>query len=183
MPLVISVTNAGGGLGKTTVAMLLARYFYNNGEKTLLIDTDVSQANAIQWSLKGENFDSGKVYLSDIGYDIIWISEQNEMQYIPADNYSIIIIDGRPSDYVCMYLSVYSDYIIVPFMRRKGDIYKTKEFVADIKSKGIQDKKIVYFYNREARQLRIGDIFSAPDWYLNKLAEMALGVKNEKVRI
>jgi len=96
-PVVISIGNHKGGVGKTAIAIHLATYFLDYVDRTLIIDMD-SQANASQWLLKA--------HLDDVQYKVedllryalrnpLVESEDHKQEYITMANEAAVTFSDR----------------------------------------------------------------------------------------
>jgi cellulose biosynthesis protein BcsQ len=162
--MVIVITNRAGGVGKTTLSILASMSFVNRGHKVLLVDGDVSQADATYWSIKSDDFSPGVIYKTDYGYDVVWLTCSDDLHKINYKGYNVVVVDGRPSDYICGYFAVYSDLIVVPFFKRLQDVNKTRFFIRFLKKRGV-DVKVNYFYNKYCREIAVKNCFAAPGWF------------------
>lgn len=169
------VTNQKGGVGKTTLSILIAWYIGKARRyKALLIDGDISQANAIQWSLdlsdeELSEIESGKIYKAKIGrFNVVWVVSPDEIPDV--DGYDFVIVDGRPSDIVNSALVPYAHRIIIPFMKRKKDLITTRSWLKDLDKQGYLNK-VVLFYNKYCEEISQGK--KVPKWFLDYLSEKA----------
>lgn len=178
--LIFLITNEKGGVGKTTLTLISAWSLGRASKyKILVIDADVSQANAFQWSLKYndkemDNVESGKIYKAKLGhYDVVWIVSPNEIGYDLISTYDIILVDGRPSDIVNNVFVPYAHRIIVPFMKRKKDLSSTRYWIGELKQQGYGDK-VKLFYNKYCDEIAKG--LPVPKWFLDYVSSMATGL-------
>lgn len=88
--MIISVTNLKGGVGKTTLTTNLAVAFQMRGYKVCIVDTDLGQKSAMEWS---GNRDESLPRLPVFGIGIKQLNK--EVEALEAD-YNIVFIDGSP---------------------------------------------------------------------------------------
>lgn len=102
----IAVLNSKGGVGKTTVSMLLSAIIARTGRRVVVIDSD-RQGSATLWAARG--FD-GQVEPIDAGQDAVAIIKRLQEQY------EFVVIDCPPnaeSDVTKAALSC-SDLLLIP---------------------------------------------------------------------
>ncbi len=88
--MIISITNLKGGCGKTTISTNLAVSFAHIGKSVCLIDTDLGQGSALEWS---GNREESLPYIPVIGKSI----KQLTKDVVELDKqYDIVLIDGVP---------------------------------------------------------------------------------------
>lgn len=125
--MIISILNQKGGVGKTTIAVNLARYFTKKGIKTLLIDSD-EQGSAGSWHEQsgGQTLDLAVVSKITIEHDI--------KKYIRM--FDLIFIDGIPRVSPLTALSVkVSDMVLIPVQPSPYDIWATEDLVRTVKDR------------------------------------------------
>lgn len=175
--MVIVVTNRAGGVGKTSLSILASMYIGGDlGHKVLLVDGDVSQADALRWSTGKEDFDPGVVYETSHGFDVVWITGLDDLKGLGHKEWKFVIVDGRPSDFVCSYFARHADIVIIPFFKRGRDVDKTRQFVRFLERQGIK-VNLKLFYNKYCKEIGRRDCLSAPEWFKSYVAQkMVLGV-------
>lgn len=125
--MIISVLNQKGGVGKTTIAVNIARCFARNGLRTLLVDSD-SQGSAQKWHERsgGELIDMTCLAMTTLEKDV--------QKYIP--HYDRIIIDGIPRiSPLTMCAIVTSDMVLIPVQPSPYDIWATEDLVRSVKDR------------------------------------------------
>ena len=125
--MIISILNEKGGVGKTTLAINLARAFKLYGFKTLLVDSD-RQGSSRDWHENGD----GEM-LEVIGLDRPTLDK--DIQKFKK-TYDVIFIDGGPgvSDVMVKAL-ICSDAILVPVQPAQFDVWTSSSLVDLIKQR------------------------------------------------
>ena len=150
---IITSLNYKGGVGKSTLIILLSRFLAKLGFKVLMIDQDGQNSTSFHFGipeekLKGRSlyrayFDSdlrSNIVKTDYNVDIIVSSfylnklrslPNNELQRLLRisgimDEYDFILIDTPPNlDYFCYSAALVADKIIVPYTLGEFDIKTT----------------------------------------------------------
>ena len=124
--MIISVYNLKGGCGKSTIATNLAVAYTHLGYKVCLIDTDLDQASAMEWSSKrGEE----EMYVEVSGKRPGQITQEASRL---RSAYDVIIIDGTPklselSDRILLA----SDIVLIPMKPSYHDFRSTEKFIQE----------------------------------------------------
>ncbi len=118
MPLIISVTNQKGGVGKSTLALNLSSYFSKNGVASAVVDSDAQGSIANLVATFGENNSYGSVNL------IPRSSFTAFSDLTKKSEFEVLLIDTPP------YLSTdlaeifrISDFVLVPTKPAAFDMF------------------------------------------------------------
>lgn len=125
--MIISILNEKGGVGKTTLAINLARAFKLFGFRTLLVDSD-RQGSSRDWHENG-----GGESLDVIGLDRPTL-DKDITKF--KKNYDVIFIDGGPgvSDVMVKAL-ICSDVVLIPAQPAQFDVWTSSSLVDLIKQR------------------------------------------------
>lgn len=128
MTKIISVANQKGGVGKSTLAMLLAGVYAHRGWKVLVVDAD-PQATATRWASaapEDEPFPATVSGLAAAGEKI-----HREVRKYVGD-YDIIFIDCPPAVESPVPLSSFmiADLVLVPVLPSPADVWATRAIEA-----------------------------------------------------
>ena len=142
MTLFIALVSQKGGVGKSTLARLLAREYANSGWRTKIADMDVSQGTSCEWA---------RVRMqSEITPEVA--AEQFprvERALAQADQYDIIIFDGAPhSTRDTLAISKVSDLVILPTGYSLDDLKPTVRLAHELKHAGIPTAQIAFAFTR-----------------------------------
>lgn len=124
--MIISVLNQKGGVGKTTLAVNLARSFTKLGHKTILVDSD-AQGSAQRWHERsgGDLIDMTCLCMTTLEKDIL-----------KYDNYRYIIIDGIPRISPLTVSAIKAaTLILIPVQPSPYDIWATEDMVRNVKDR------------------------------------------------
>jgi chromosome partitioning protein len=137
--MIISILNQKGGVGKTTLAVNLARAFTRQGKKTLLVDTD-DQGSATQWHVRA-NAD-----LVDVACLATVTIEKDIQKYLSM--YDYIFIDGIPRISPLTVMSVrMSNIVLIPVQPSPYDIWASEDIVRHAKDRQvITEGKLKVFF-------------------------------------
>lgn len=125
--MIIAVLNQKGGVGKTTLAVNLARAFTYQGLKTILVDSD-AQGSAQRWHERsgGELIDMTCLCMTTLDKDIQRYTYSHER----------IIIDGIPEiSPITISAIKCADLILIPVQPSPYDIWSTEDFVRNVKDR------------------------------------------------
>ncbi|MEM6359978.1 MAG: ParA family protein [Bacteroidota bacterium] len=157
---VISIANAKGGVGKSTVSILLAGCFSKLlQKKVLILDTD-SQNSVTRW------FESEKrIYDSDPLVTVESLMPQHVQMYLKkfGDDFDIVFIDvprmtHGVGESATLQLLYYCDSVLIPVVGSRMDVDSTANFfkvVMEAKAKKIEmgfPFEVFGFLNKESNR-------------------------------
>ena len=121
---IVEITNKKSDVNKITLSCALAVQCARARLKTLLLDMDSDQADAIDWLTDGqlpeEELESGTVYSTQWErLDVCWITDPRT-ELPPVDVYDCVVVDGRPSGAVSGYILGACDLVLVPYIDEAG---------------------------------------------------------------
>ncbi|WP_319567762.1 ParA family protein [Cohaesibacter marisflavi] len=145
MPYIISVVSQKGGVGKSTIARMIAVEFAlmdGCSWKGLLADLDPSQATAFRWSQWREQNASKP--------DIVARPYASPEQVLAdAGNYNIVIVDGAPNaSRDTLRVAQAADVVIIPTGTSRDDLIPTIQLANELEKNGISRRIIVFGLNR-----------------------------------
>lgn len=133
IPIIISVANQKGGVGKTTLAACLANYMSFHGIRVMVIDCDRQQS-----IFRSRKRDIAKYGESALPYEITGyrVLDHETMRNIIKNVYNakeidIVIFDcpGSMSDPWLVPLFANTDYVLIPYHYDDITIASTSEFI------------------------------------------------------
>lgn len=125
--MIISILNQKGGVGKTTLAVNIARAMTKKGLKTLLVDSD-AQGSAQRWHERsgGDLLDMTCLCMTTLEKDI--------QKYV--DRYDRIIIDGIPRISPLTISAIKcADKVFIPVQPSPYDIWATEDLVRNVQDR------------------------------------------------
>lgn len=145
---VISVLQSKGGVGKTTLAVHIARGLQLRGHRTVLIDAD-RQGSSYQWSQSGE--DSPVTVSSETPQGIRSILKKADAK---GDTYCVI--DGAAHLKVLDAAIIQcSDVLLIPIQPSPVDVWATKDIVRLAHER--EDLRAAFVLSRRKAGTRLND--------------------------
>ena len=138
--MIISITNTKGGVGKSTIAMMLAEGLCQKGS-VFLVDMD-PQGSSYMWAKRknGEEITSLAYSKSDVGASLKPL----------MDNHDFTIIDTPPGNVEIIKAAVsISDKIIVPILPGALDLWAAQTMFAILEKYKKTDESIMMVVNRD----------------------------------
>jgi chromosome partitioning protein len=120
---ILSVLNQKGGVGKTTLSILLAAAWANRRQRVLLVDAD-PQGSALDWvATRGER--ASPFAAIGMAKAILHV----ELPKMKQD-FEVIVIDGPPRVYeVARSAVMASDAVLIPVLPSQFDVWAAEETV------------------------------------------------------
>ncbi len=142
MAIFIGVVSQKGGVGKSTIARMLAREYAQAGWQVKIADMDISQSTSYNWnSRRLQNEVEPAISVEQFG--------QVERAVKNAEHYDLMIFDGAPSSNVhTLDIAKVCDIIIIPTGTALDDLEPSIKLAHELKKKKIAKEKIVLVLSR-----------------------------------
>lgn len=166
MPTVISFISRKGGCGKTTNAINTATTLFENGFKTILIETDtnftLSTIRKMELFKYGEEVIAKSLHVvgsheSNVAEDIAILRKRKSYDFIVVDN------AGKTTDNGTKELCLASDIVVIPTGLTQSELLVAYQTIQDLKPACTINKKlkIVVLPNRIHPRTSVGNIMQA----------------------
>lgn len=137
---VISALSQKGGVGKSTLARLIARTYANSDWQVKIADFNLKQKTSVDWSaLRTESNIEPNVPAEAFG----------SMKNVLAQSYDLIVCDGKPdADTTTLEIAKHSHLIVIPTGTAIDDLMPQIKFAHELRSKGIDRNAILFVLNQ-----------------------------------
>jgi chromosome partitioning protein len=142
---VIGIVSQKGGVGKSTIARLLAREYVNAGWHAKIADLDIAQGTSFSWQARRLRNDiKPAVAVERFG--------AVEQALRVADHYDLLILDGPPHSSVgTLRIAQASDFVVLPSGLALDDLEPSVLLGQELTRKGVSANKLAFAF------CRIGD--------------------------
>jgi len=124
--MIVSFANQKGGVGKTTIAILLANYIASNKKDLLVVDFDFQASFYNLWSEEKDLYDN------DNGYEVISkdLDNVNDVLNLTENSEHVFLFDlpGKADDNNLIPIIQATDLFIIPFSYNKISFESTLVF-------------------------------------------------------
>lgn len=145
MAVVVGIVSQKGGVGKSTIARLLAREYANAGWQVKIADLDIAQGTSFNWQARRLRNDVKPVVPVERFGTV-------EQALRVADHYDLLILDGPPhSTAGTLRIAQASDLVLLPSGLALDDLEPSVLLAQELTQKGIPAGKLAFAF------CRIGD--------------------------
>jgi chromosome partitioning protein len=142
MATIIGIVSQKGGVGKSTIARLLAREYAQAGWNAKIADLDVAQGTSFNWQARRLRNDISPV----VSVERFGTVEQ---ALRVADHYDLLILDGPPhSTAGTLRIAQISDVVILPSGLALDDLEPSVLLAQDLVQKGVPGAKLAVAFCR-----------------------------------
>lgn len=138
--LIIACLSQKGGVGKSTLARLIARTYAVAGWTTLIADFNLTQLTSVKWcSIRRK---------AGIAPEIT--AEAYHMpSALPREDYNLVVADGRPdSVQSSLDIALRSNVVVVPTGLSLDDLEPQLAFAKELASKGVPKERIIFVLSK-----------------------------------
>src|SRR4051794_16615150 len=138
MAVIVGVVSQKGGVGKSTLARLIAREFAVNGWNVKIADLDVSQGTSFHWQARRlQNAIEPAIAVERFG--------TVEQALRVAPHYDLMVLDGPPhSTAGTLRIAEGSDLVVLPTGLSLDDLQPSVLLAHEMIKKGIPQSRIVF---------------------------------------
>lgn len=138
--LVIACLSQKGGVGKSTIARLIARTYAVSGWKTKIADFNTTQLTSLKWTRIR--------YASGIE-PAIEAEAYNSPTRLRRESADLVVADGRPdSDQSSLDIARIADLVIIPTGLSLDDLEPQLAFATELVEKGVRVQQILFVLNK-----------------------------------
>lgn len=138
----IGVISQKGGVGKSTIARLIAREFAEQGWSVKIADLDVSQGTCVEWCrLRQQHGVEPSIRVESFG--------RLNQALADADRFDLIVIDGAPhATSATLDIAHKSDLVVIPTGLALDDLRPGVVLAHELAGKGIETDKLMFVLSR-----------------------------------
>lgn len=152
--LIIGCLSQKGGVGKSTVARLIATAYASHDQKTAIYDFNGTQETSTFWASRRKEAGIQPAVHAEV------VTQANRMR--SDRRFDVIIADGRPdSPEITLSIARNSDLVVIPTSVTIDDLVPQIRFARELVEKGVDRSRIIWVINRVTdNQLLIQDAYA-----------------------
>lgn len=138
--LAVACLSQKGGVGKSTLARLIARTYAAGGWHVKIADFNVKQKTSVDWAA---------LRLSRNVEPEVRAEAFNEVARALTGDFDMIVLDGRPeSDTQTLRLAQSAELVVIPTGVSADDLVPQIRFAQELKLRGLDPRKILFVLNK-----------------------------------
>lgn len=139
-PLIVSCLSQKGGVGKSTIARLVARTYAVSGWIVMIADFNTTQLTSVKWAQQRAAGDIRPPIRAEA------FNQPSRLKRTSAD---LVVVDGRPdSDQSSLDVARVSDLVIIPTGLSNDDLEPQLLFARELVAKGVETGRILFVLNK-----------------------------------
>ena len=138
MTYIVGMVSQKGGVGKSTLARMMAREFIQGGLRTKIADLDTQQQTCTHWAgRRAENVLQPEIQVQSFATVKTALSD--------APRFDALILDGKPnaSDQTAE-IAMASDLVVIPTGQTVDDLHPGVVLAHALRKKGVSPNKIAF---------------------------------------
>lgn len=140
MPLIIACLSQKGGVGKSTLARLIARTYAAGGWSVKIADFNTTQLSSFNWT-QIRNNEGHKPKIDS--------EPAVSPSLLKRENYDLVVADGRPdSDQSSLEIARIADLVVIPTGLPLDDLMPQLRFANELVEKDVEPQKILWVLNK-----------------------------------
>jgi chromosome partitioning protein len=140
MSTIIACLSQKGGVGKSTIARLLARTFASAGWSVKICDFNVNQLTSTDWVA---------IRMVANIEPAIEAQPMNSVKKLKAERHDLLVVDGAPdSQQTSLDAAQLADVVIIPTGATRDDLKPQLAFAHELSNKGVSRKKMLFVLNK-----------------------------------
>lgn len=140
MSTIIACLSQKGGVGKSTIARLLARTFASVDWTVKICDFNTRQLTSVDWVAM--RMEAGLEPTIDA-------QPMTTVKKLKSERYDLLVIDGKPdSDETSLDAARIADLVIIPTGLTRDDLKPQAGFGHELMKKGVEREKILFVLNK-----------------------------------
>lgn len=140
VPVVVSCLSQKGGVGKSTLARLVAVGYASNDWSVKIADFNTTQLTSFRWNQKRR--------LNEIKPEIE-AEAYTKPSLLTREPFDLVVADGKPdSDITSLDIALVSDLVIVPTAPTADDLEPQLAFALELTSKGVKKDSVLFVINK-----------------------------------
>lgn len=138
--LIIACLSQKGGVGKSTLARLIARTYAVSDWKTKIADFNLTQLTSLEWCEIRKQAGIKPEILAE---------RYTQPSALPREDVDLVVADGRPdSVQSSLDIALRSDLVVIPTGLSLDDLKPQLAFAKELVSKGVEARRIMFVLSK-----------------------------------
>lgn len=138
----IACISQKGGVGKSTLARLVARTYASGGWRVKIADLNTKQKTSVDWAATRMNAGI-EPHIDAAPYATV------RQAAFDAQGFDLVVFDGKPdSDATTLDIAKAASLLVVPTGVTQDDLYPQIRFANELKTRGIPVAKMLFVINK-----------------------------------
>jgi len=138
--LIISCLSQKGGVGKSTLAQLIATGYAREGWEVMIADFNTTQNSSVEWAAIRARLDHQPIVTS---------AAYNMPSRLSREKMDLVVVDGRPESHqTSLDAARLSALVVLPTLHNLMDLRPQLRFALELVNGGVPHERILFVLNR-----------------------------------